>query len=386
MTLDGTALEVPWRTDPNAQRLCTAFEDAGFEIYFVGGCVRNACLGVPVTDVDMTTNATPDEMLALGKAEQLHAIPTGYDHGTITFVLDKTPFEVTTFRADVDTDGRHATVRFSQSIEEDAARRDFTMNALYADRHGVVRDPLSGMGDLKARRVRFIGSAGRRVAEDHLRSLRYFRFFAAYGDQSEGFDPEALDAIATHLDGLALLSKERITQELLKLLKLPEPVMAIAGMRQCGVLGQILEGADDTGLGPLVHWEQSQVVEPNPIERLAALGGWSVGSLKLSKAQNRLLETYRNEIGSMRGLAELAYRLGADTARAIARLRAALLEMPLTDTQDTDIAVGASVNFPVKAADLQPEFEGRALGQQLKELEAHWIASNFTLTKEDLLS
>ncbi|MCK4711369.1 MAG: CCA tRNA nucleotidyltransferase, partial [Marinosulfonomonas sp.] len=173
-----TQITADWISNPNTQKVCEMLTDAGFECFFVGGCVRNALLGAPVNDIDISTNALPDRVMELAKAAGLKAVPTGIDHGTVTVIADGTPFEITTYRRDVETDGRRAVVAFSDTIMDDAHRRDFTMNALYADADGVIIDPLNGMPDLLARRIRFIEDADLRIKEDYLRILRFFRFHA----------------------------------------------------------------------------------------------------------------------------------------------------------------------------------------------------------------
>ncbi|CAN0587043.1 unnamed protein product, partial [Ectocarpus sp. 12 AP-2014] len=191
----------------------------------------------------------------LARVAGLKPVPTGIDHGTVTVVADHDPFEITTFRRDVETDGRRAVVAFADTLDEDAKRRDFTMNALYARIDGTVIDPLGGLPDLRARRVRFIGDATDRIREDYLRSLRFFRFHAWYGNPDNGMDSDALAAIASHLDGLESLSRERVGAEMVKLLAARDPAPAVAAMRATGVLGRLLPGADDRALAPLIHLE-----------------------------------------------------------------------------------------------------------------------------------
>lgn len=378
--------ETPWLNDPKVARVCAAIEAGGYDIFFVGGCVRNVVLGEVASDIDMSTNARPETVMQLARDAGLKAIPTGIDHGTITVVSGGTPFEITTFRRDVQTDGRRAVVAFSDDIADDARRRDFTMNALYARPDGVIVDPLSGMADALARRIRFIEDADQRIREDYLRTLRFFRFFAWYGGEGEGFDTDALSAIASNLEGLSNLSAERVGGEIIKLLSAPNPAIAIAGMRQTGVLNAVLMGADDTWLAPLIHVEQLLGLAINPICRLAALGGMNAEeTLRLSKAQTRELTQYREGIGSMTGLGELAYRQGATTAKGIFALRGAFAGHPPDLARLEEIYVASKAKFPVKSADLIDSFQGPALGKRLKELEAEWIASNFTKTKAQLL-
>jgi poly(A) polymerase len=380
-----TRIDQPWLTDPATRQVCAALTIDGAAAYFVGGCVRNALLGAPVSDLDIATDAKPETVIALAKRAGIKAIPTGIEHGTVTLVQSGIPFEVTTFRKDVATDGRRAVVAFSTDIAEDAQRRDFTMNALYAAPDGTVVDPLNGLKDLNARKVRFIGDATARIREDYLRSLRYFRFHAWYGDHSEGFDPDALSAIASNLDELAQLSKERVTAELLKLLSASDPAPSVAAMRQTGVLSTLLPGADDRALAPLIHLERG--LAPNPLRRLAALGGSILSNeLRLSKQQQGSLALMREAAESMTAVAELAFRHGMDVARDIALLRAALLEQPVSPLLEADLELGGSAAFPVSARDLMPEYAGPALGKALRQLEAEWIASGFTLDRETLLS
>ena len=376
-----TKLNEPWLTDPKTQAVFGMLEAAGFAAFAVGGCVRNALLGAPVNDIDIATDAAPAKVIELAAGAGLKSIPTGIDHGTVTVVSGGVPYEITTFRRDVTTDGRHAVVSFTDDMTEDARRRDFTMNAIYAASDGTVIDPLDGLPDLRARRLCFIDDPDKRIEEDHLRSLRFFRFHAQYADPDGGFDPDALSAIATHLDGLDKLSGERITSELLKLLGTSLPAASVAACRQTGALGRILPGADDRYLGPLVHLENG--LAPDAIRRMAVLGG-DTGRLRMSKAdQNRLVQL-RDNIGSGTKAAILGYRFGAKAAKDILLLRAAMFEHPLAGAEDA--VFGAAQTFPVTAKDLMPALEGKALGDRLKVLESDWIASGFTLTRKDLLN
>ncbi len=378
-------IDQPWLHAASSQRVCAALTANGAEAYFVGGCVRNALMHEPINDFDISTDATPETVIALAKAAGIKTIPTGIDHGTVTLVADGIPYEVTTFRKDVATDGRRATVAFATDITEDARRRDFTMNALYVDMTGKVLDPLGGLSDLQARRVRFIGTGANRIREDYLRILRFFRFHAWYGDAEAGFDPDALDAIACNLDGLTALSRERVGAELLKLLAARDPAPAVAAMRQTGVLSAILPGVDDRALALLCHFDQD--VSPNPLRRLAALGGAELANpLRLSKAQAGQLGRLRSGASDGQGAAELGYCLGVDEARDAILLRSALLEQPVPDGHEEDIDRGAAAVLPISAKDLVATFHGPALGAELRRLKTAWINSGFTLTRGALLS
>ncbi|MBE1296754.1 CCA tRNA nucleotidyltransferase [Phycobacter azelaicus] len=381
-------IDQPWLSAPETQAVFAALTADGADAFVVGGCVRNALLGVAVSDIDIATNATPETVLDLAKKAGIRAVPTGIEHGTVTLIEGGIPHEVTTFRKDVATDGRRAVVAFATDIAEDAARRDFTVNALYARPDGSIVDPLGGMQDLKARRIRFIGTAQDRIREDYLRSLRYFRFHAWYGDQEAGFDPDALAAIAANLDGLERLSRERVGAELLKLLGAPDPAPAISVMRQTGVLGQILPGSEDRALAPLIHLEEEAGLKPDPIRRLASISGGAdlQGALRLSKEQVRKLDRiYEAATGTM-GAGELGYRLGAEQGCDALLLRAALMEQPLETAALEEVGQGASQTLPVAARDLMPDLSGAALGAALKRLEAEWIASDFALDRRALLN
>ncbi|MFW2542863.1 CCA tRNA nucleotidyltransferase [Primorskyibacter sp. 2E107] len=374
-----------WLEASGTQTVMRLLEDAGFEAYAVGGCVRNALLGVPVSDVDISTSARPETVSDLAEQAGLKAVPTGIEHGTITVVANGEPYEVTTYRADVETDGRRATVRFAETLAEDALRRDFTMNALYADRHGQVFDPLGGLDDLNARRFRFIEDAGTRIREDYLRILRYFRFSAWYGAPEAAFDAETLAAIAGALDGLERLSRERVGSELCKLFAAPDPVMAVSVMAQTGVLGRVMPGATPRALGPLLLQEDILGLAPDSLRRMAACGFFDGVALRLSKAEQKRLGLYHRLVSGLQGLPEIAWREGRSVALDVAALRAASLEMPLAPDTAAAIAVGAEAVFPVSASDLMPAMQGPALGKALHALEERWIASGFTLGKGALL-
>ena len=376
-----------WISQPASQAVFRFLRDAGHEAYFVGGCVRNALMGVPVNDLDISTDATPETVMRLATAAGLHAVPTGIDHGTVTVVSDHIPFEITTYRRDVETDGRHAVVAFAQTIEEDARRRDFTMNALYADADGTVVDPLGGgLKDLSERALRFIEDPDMRIREDYLRILRFFRFSAWYGDPMTGMDPDALAAISSNLAGLETISRERVGSEVIKLLSAKDPAPALATMQMTGVLTMILPGADHKSIGPLTLAEAQADADPDPICRLAALGGNVEGNdLRLANVQKRDLALYRDEIGSVVGAGELGYRYGYFKAVNILMLRSAMLEHPFSYTVLPVAKAGSDAVFPVKAQDLMPEFSGPTLGKRLKALETSWINSGFEKSKEQLL-
>jgi tRNA nucleotidyltransferase/poly(A) polymerase len=380
-------LSAPWIDVPATRRVVEALRDAGYGAWFVGGCVRNALLGEVVSDIDIATNATPDQVTVATLAAGLHPVPTGIEHGTVTVVSDGAPFEVTTFRRDVETHGRRATVAFGTDLAEDARRRDFTMNALYATPEGDVVDPVGGLPDLQARRLRFIGNPTDRIREDYLRILRFFRFHARYADSSQGFDADALAAIADNLAGLDVLSHERVGAEMLKMLDAPDPAPELAVMERIGVLSHVLPGADPSALAPLVHLESDAGVPPDAIRRLAALGGDDpVERLRLSNTDERRRALLRAASLDVVAPAEAAYRHGPDVARDVALLRAAMSGTALPADLDAAISRGAAARFPIRAADLMPAFTGPALGAELSRLEAVFVASDFSLGRDALLA
>lgn len=375
-----------WLTAGHVQKVLAMLSGGGHQALLVGGCVRNAALLQPVADIDIATDAPPERVMALARNAGLKPVPTGIDHGTVTVVTDHIGHEVTTFRRDVETFGRHATVAFSTDLREDAARRDFTMNALYATADGTVLDPLgTGLADLAARRLRFVGDPAQRITEDYLRILRFFRFTAWYGDPDQGIDAEGLAACAAFSAGIETLSRERIGHEMRKLLSAPDPAPAVAAMQASGVLAQVLPGAEARFLAPLVHLEGS--VPADPLRRLACLGGEDPAErLRLSKTETRRLEQLRAALGDPGSEAELGYRYGAETGRDALLIRAAALGQDISDFSRNRVAFGAAQRFPVTAADLMPALAGPALGARLRALETRWIASGFSLSREALLA
>jgi tRNA nucleotidyltransferase/poly(A) polymerase len=377
-------LEADWLRASHLRAVIDALD--GAEVYFVGGCVRNTLLDQPVADIDITTPMEPGEVTDRLEAAGLKAVPTGIEHGTVTAVSGGEGFEITTFRADVSTDGRRATVRFSTDIAEDAARRDFTMNAIYARPDGEIVDPLEGLPDLLARRIRFIGDAHDRIREDYLRILRFFRFSAWYGE--DGIEAEGLAACAELADGIEGLARERIGAEMKKLLEAPDPAPAVAAMAASGVLARCLPGADPALLGPLVHLEGTAGSAPDWMTRLAALGAEAPApALRLSRAEAKELESIAGLLAAPGPVASVAYTKGARVARTMALVLAASGETANLKTLEDDIERGVTAEFPLRASDLidagmQP---GPALGATLEAARSRWLESDFSLDRRQLL-
>nr|WP_285669902.1 CCA tRNA nucleotidyltransferase [Limibaculum sp. NKW23] len=375
-------MDAPWIAASSARAVLAALGGAG---YFVGGCVRNALLGREATDIDLATPLEPQEVVRRLEAAGLRAVPTGIEHGTVTAVAGGTGYEVTSFRADIETDGRHATVRFTTEMAEDAGRRDFTMNALYADADGRVIDPLGGLPDLRAGRIRFIGRAEDRIREDYLRILRFFRFTAWYG--REGVEPEGLAACAALAEGIARLARERLGAEMKKLLAAPDPGPALAAMAAAGVLARVLPGATAAAIPPLVHAEGLAGAAADWRTRLAAIGGEDPSdALRLSRAEARALGLIRAALAEALPPAQAAQKSGVEAARAAALIAAAATGAVPAGLED-ELERGAAARLPLEARDLIAAgiAPGPALGRALAAAEARWRASDFTLDKAALL-
>ncbi|HEX6375516.1 MAG TPA: CCA tRNA nucleotidyltransferase [Allosphingosinicella sp.] len=314
----------PWQQREGMKPLLAALDAKGGATRYVGGCVRDTLLDLPVSDVDLATRLPPQAVMERLAKAKIKAVPTGIAHGTVTAVVAGKPVEVTTLRRDVATDGRRATIAYTDDWREDAARRDFTINALFADPVSLeVHDYFGGKEDLAARRVRFIGDPLTRIAEDHLRILRFFRFYARFGAGEA--DAEALAACTERANDLMALSRERIADELTKLLALPGPIGAVRLMVERGILSPVLPeiGADGVErLVRLVRREAEAGVAPHPLCRLAALlppdpdvAAAVAARLRLSnRAAKRLAAAAGRGPDDPQAPDVLAYRIGADEA------------------------------------------------------------------------
>ena len=380
-----SAIRAEFLSSPGLQQVLTTLTAAGHQALIVGGAVRNAVLGEDVSDVDLSTDALPQQVIDLAGAAGLKTVPTGIEHGTVTVLTTESgpwrSFEITTFRRDVETDGRHAVVSFSTDLAEDARRRDFTMNALYATAKGEVLDPIGGLPDLLARRLRFVGDARARITEDYLRILRFFRFHAWYGAPGAA-DPDALAACAELAAGLNRISKERIGEEMQKLLKAPDPMDALCLMEQTGVLQHVLPGARLDLLTALRRVETA----PDWRLRLATLQADDPrGSLRLSNRSARTVMQLRELAQGDDSLERIAYRHGQDLGRQVAQYRLAE-GRDLPPDWDRRIQRAAQQKLPISATDLMPQLSGAALGAALRMAEDHWIDSDFRATAPDLLA
>lgn len=373
-------IDAPFLTDPALHNVMMVLDNAGYRTFIVGGAIRNAVLGKPTGDVDIATDAHPQNVLNLVQSAGLKAIPTGIEHGTVTVIVNGTPFEVTTFRRDIETDGRRAIVAFSDRIEDDAARRDFTMNALYATADGKVIDPIGGWSDLNQRKLRFVGNPTTRIREDYLRILRFFRFLAWYGKHS---DPDAIRAIHSEYRGLDRVSAERIGAELRKLLTAPNPAPAIRLMQDTGVLVRILPDADPSRLPALITAETGYAISPDWRRRLAVMTSSNLSD-RLRLSRNEATYLSRLNPAQEETLAEIAFHNGAEIARDVALIRLAS-DWPVKPDWPKHTLHASTSPLPVSAADLMPELTGPAIGRGLKAAEELWIKTNFTASKTELI-
>ena len=392
----------PWLERPETARVFAALEDSGVETRAVGGAVRNTLLGRPVTEIDLATTALPEQVMALARKAGLKVVPTGIEHGTVTVIADGTPFEVTTLRRDVETFGRHATVAFTENWEEDARRRDFTLNALYAGSDGTVFDPLGGYEDVLAGRVRFIGDAEARIKEDYLRILRFFRFNAYYGKGP--FDAAGLQASVRLRGGMAQLSAERIAGEVRRILAAPEAKRAIEALFDYGLLVAVLGGVPRLErFKRLVAIEAAAGRSGDAVLRLAALAVFVAedadrvaARLHLSNAERAVLALGAGDHAES-GLPEedaakrLLYRLGAIDYSAVVMIAwadagAAPGDRSWREALTLSERWQAPV-FPLKGSDLAAlgKVEGPALGALLRRLEAEWVADGFAADRDRLM-
>lgn len=398
-----------WMSAPDTVALFNALTDGGASVRFVGGCVRDAVLGRRVNDIDLATDAPPARVLELLGDKKIRAIPTGVDHGTITAVPDQRSFEITTLREDVATDGRRADVQFSRDWSVDAARRDFTINALSADPDGTVYDYVGGLADLRAGRVRFIGVAEERIAEDYLRILRFFRFHATYASTVP--DAEALQACRDASSQVEKLSGERVWQELSRILVVAEPMQVFALMEDARLLRLLLPvGRSTSRLQALAALEGMVKLAPEPIRRLTALiqpdrqeASQIATRLRLSRAETSRLDNLSASRGESRaGMPELAlrralYTLGVDFFQDLI-----LLDWADQIARDPSTAAGNIMDwkstwdaahdwvppqFPLTGEDIIAAGvqEGPEIGEILEDVEEWWVEQAFRPDREGCL-
>ena len=393
--------DAPWLRSGPAARVLAVLNGGGEEARVVGGAVRNALLQLPTGDIDIATTAVPDEVVRRAKKAGIKSVPTGIDHGTVTLVVDKHPFEVTTLREDTETFGRKARVAFGRDWVRDAERRDFTINGLSVDAEGVVHDHVGGLDDIAARRVRFIGDPAQRIAEDYLRILRFFRIHAAYGAGEP--DPAGYLACIAGRAGLENLSAERIRMEMLKLVVADGAAAAAIAMADAGLLGLIFAGVTYSGpFAAMIAAERALGFKASAVRRLGALtvavtedAARVVARLRLSNAEAKALHAMGDRWWRFLDIDEAAgrrllYRLGDEAYR-----NQLMLAWARTGADhDADYWRGLATlprrwqapKFPLKAADFIARgiAEGPALGHVLAQAEEVWLAAGLPLQQAEL--
>jgi poly(A) polymerase len=388
--------DAPWLASGPAARVLGLLDGGGEEARVVGGAVRNALMRIPLGDIDIATTAVPDEVVRRAKQAGIKSVPTGIEHGTVTLVVEGQPFEVTTLREDTETYGRKAKVTFGRDWVRDAERRDFTINGLSVDAAGVVHDHVGGLADIEARRVRFIGDPARRIAEDYLRILRFFRFHAAYADGA--IDRAGYLACIDGRAGLAGLSAERIRMEMLKLVVANGAIAAVVMMADGGLLLPLFGGVAYTGpFAAMIEIEQLLDLAPSAVRRLAAL------TVAVTEDARRIATRLRLSNAEAKALDSMGHRWwrlpGMDEAHAKRRLYR-LDEGPYRDRlllawarTDAGQDVGQwcalatlpqrwrAPHFPLRASDFIARgiAEGPALGHVLTLAEDAWLAADFPL-------
>jgi poly(A) polymerase len=395
-----------WMTWPQTRAVIEALEAAGGPgcARFVGGCVRNAVLKRPIDDIDIATTLTPDRVVAALEAAGLKAVPTGVDHGTVTAVSRSRPYEITTLRRDVETDGRRAVVAFTTDWAEDAQRRDFRLNALYADPNGKLYDPTAGgLADARAGRIVFVGDAETRIREDALRILRFFRFHAWYGKGEA--DAAGLAACAALRGLIGGLSAERVSAELLKLLAAEDPRPAVRLMAQAGVLAEALPEADGlTRFERLVTIETEMLFTEDPLLRLAALLPDDPGNAAALAERLRLSNVQRDRLVaaldpdpplkswmSPKETRQLVYRLGAEVFCDRVTLAWAASDRQAATIQWRALLPTArgwtAPKFPLTGDEVMAAGvpKGPLVGAVLREVEAWWVESDFPSDKLALI-
>jgi poly(A) polymerase len=391
-----------WLNEKPLKDLLAALNRDGEEARVVGGAVRNALLKLPHGDIDIATTALPRDVMRRAQGAGFKAVPTGIDHGTVTVVIEGRPFEVTTLREDVETFGRHATVKFGRDWKRDAERRDFTMNGLSLSADGAVHDHVGGVADIEKRHVRFIGDAATRIAEDYLRILRFFRFHAAYGEGSP--DAEGLHAAIVARAGLERLSRERVRMELMKLLLAPRAVASLAVMAEAGLIGPLLAGVPHlSSFANMAKVEAACALPPDATRRLAALGVWIVDDaerlwqrLRLSNVEHATLAAMAERwwrVSPRQGEAtarELIYRIGPAHFTDRVLLAWARSQASAHDEAWRALAMlpqrWSAPAFPIRAADFiaRGVEKGPSLGAALARAENAWVAAGFPMERKAL--
>ena len=360
------------------------------KVYFVGGCVRDTIQGREINDIDIATDVLPSEVLKISQEAGLKVLKTGYEHGSISMIINNERFEVTTFRLDSVTDGRHSKVSFSSDILDDAKRRDFTMNAIYMTIDGDIFDPISGLNDLVNGCVRFIGHPKKRINEDYLRVFRYFRFLSIYGRKNNFDDKAVLKACSDAIPFLKKLSHDRVWAEVQKILLVDDPSYVLKKMHLSGVLDQILPCAKIERLRALLKFENQIEVEFKEINRLVALNRSNVSSwaknFPLKKEQRQWLNKLLLTLKDSSSLRVKGYKYEKNLAMAALAVFKSDSAVRLRDEDLAEIKYGAMQRFPLETSDLFEFFQpSKELGDELRRLKNIWFDSELEYDREDLI-
>ena len=379
-----------WLETDSVKLIWRVLSSKGAKVYFVGGCVRNSVQGKEINDIDIATDALPDEVIKVASDAGLGVITTGYSHGSVSIKIMQELFEVTTFRSDLITDGRHSKVGFSKNILEDAKRRDFTMNALYMTIDGHIFDPILGLEDVINERVQFIGDPDKRVREDFLRVLRYFRFLSIYKKNIDSIDQTLVTVFANAVPGLKMLSHDRVWSELQKILGAENPYVVLKIMQVCGILKEVLPSAKIDCLQRFLQNEDELKLEFQEINRLAALNlsnfrSWTK-NFPLTKDQNRWIDKLLVNLKDSSSLRVKGYKYGENLAIVALALLKSDSGATIIREDLAEIKYGSLKRFPIKSLDLLKFFiPSKELGDELKRLKDIWFASDLELSREDLL-
>jgi poly(A) polymerase len=394
-------IEAPWLGEGSVAKLLALLNRDGEEARVVGGAVRNDLLGIAANEIDIATTALPEEVTRRVEAAGGKAVPTGIEHGTVTAILDNHPIEVTTLRQDVETFGRKARVVFGRDWNADAQRRDFTINALSAGPDRVVHDYVGGLADIEQRRVRFIGEPARRIEEDYLRILRFFRFHAHFGVGAP--DADGVRACVRGRSGLEMLSRERVRMEVLKLLSVAHATPTLAVMAESGLLGTVLGGvAQLASFENMAKREAALDLKADALRRLGALGVWVEEDAERLGARLRLSNAESERLLALEGWWRIGHTLDAKAARALlyqlgaqSFLDRVLVAWSRSEAGAADAAWQEFATlparwpvplFPLKAADFMSLglVAGPSLGAALRAAEAAWIAADFPADRATL--
>ena len=380
-----------WKSDSALKALVHSLESAGGVAYLVGGCVRNTILGKPFTDIDIATDLLPEQVVSISKKEGYKVIQTGISYGTVTIVNAGRKFEVTTFRSDIKTYGRKASVKFTSEMKLDAMRRDFTMNSIYMTVSGEIIDPLGSLDDLLEKKIKFIGNPSERIEEDNLRILRFFRFLAEFNKGRSDIDQDTMEALYKYKKEVKSLSRERIWMELKRILSVPEPQHIFSIMIEEGILDEVLPPIEVEGLSKVITAEKKYSVSPSHLVRLFSLNK-SIGKkwahhVSLTSNEAKMLEFIKESLAHYNDLKTVAYKFGRGVAEGwLLNFHDGSFDV-IPSKMSEIINTGCNAFFPISGVDLLEEMEeGPELGRQMERLEKLWIKSGFKMSKEELLS